>query len=276
MSLDDRSTRNGIDGRALRILLYGQSLSGTGHFVRIYEIAGALAARHQVHLIDGGRPVPRPRPAHPFALVDVPRICRRNRQIVPVEPGPTIDAVMAERRRLLFAALEQIRPDVVVVEHFPFSKWGLRDEIVPLIERARAVAPGVRVLASVRDIPPGTGDDPGDATLSRLRARHARRALRRAARPHRSRPRPVPRADPVDGEDRRARGVHRIRLREARRPPDPGARLRGREHGRRPPAGAGGSNARRVATPSRGRRHRGPPSRGLPAAFRARRAPRGR
>src|SRR6185503_13629121 len=114
---------------------------------RIYEIARALAVRHEVHLIDGGRPIPRPRPTHPFALVDVPRIFRRNRQIVPVEPGPAIDAVMAERRRLLSGALECIGPDVVVVEHFPFSKWELRDEIVPLIDRARAVAPGVRVLA---------------------------------------------------------------------------------------------------------------------------------
>jgi predicted glycosyltransferase len=149
-------------GRTLRIVLYGQSLSGTGHFVRIYEIARALAARHEVHLIDGGRPVPRPRPAHPFALVAVPRIYRRERRIMPVDQGPSIDVVMAGRRRLLFAALERIRPDALVVEHFPFSKWGLRDEIMSLVERARAVAPRVRVLASVRDIPPGTGDDPHD------------------------------------------------------------------------------------------------------------------
>jgi len=50
-----------------------------------------------------------------------------------------------------------------VIEHFPFSKWGLREEIVPLIDHARNVNPDVRVLASLRDIPPGTGDDPRDA-----------------------------------------------------------------------------------------------------------------
>ena len=164
MTPDDRSTQPGpaSPARALRILLYGQSLSGTGHFVRIYEIARALAARHEVHLIDGGRPVPRPPSAHPLSRVDIPRICRRNRQVVPMETGATIEAVMAERGRLLSAALDRIRPDALVIEHFPFSKRELRDEIVPLIERARAVAPRVRVLGSVRDIPPGTGDDPGD------------------------------------------------------------------------------------------------------------------
>jgi predicted glycosyltransferase len=148
-------------GRRLRIVLYGQSLSGTGHFVRIYEIARALATRHDVHLIDGGRPVPRPRAAYPLTLLAVPRICRRERLIVPVDAGVSLDAVMAERRRTLTAALERIQPDALVVEHFPFSKWSLRDEIVTLIEHARRAAPWVRVLASVRDIPPGTGDDPG-------------------------------------------------------------------------------------------------------------------
>ena len=144
----------------LRILLYGQSLSGTGHFVRVWEIARALAARHEVHLVDGGRPVPRPRPAHPFALLPVPRICRIARRIVPVDPGADLDAVMKERLRAFRAALERIRPDVLVIEHFPFSKRGLREEIVPLIEHARAVRPGARVLASLRDIPPGSGDHP--------------------------------------------------------------------------------------------------------------------
>jgi len=160
--------------RRLRVVLYGQSLSGTGHFVRVYEIARALATAHEVHLIDGGRVVPRPPSAHPFALVRVPRICRRARQIVSVDTEAPIEAVMAERQRALFAALERIRPDVLLVEHFPFSKWGLRDEIVPLIAQARRVVPAVRVLASVRDIPPGTGDDPSappyrDAVLQALR-----------------------------------------------------------------------------------------------------------
>jgi predicted glycosyltransferase len=159
LSLRDASTRVRSE-RRLSIVLYGQSLSGTGHFVRTYELAQALAARHDVHLIDGGWPVPRPQPAHPFALLSVPRIRRLAREIVPVDPAQHIDAVLAERRRTYGAALAQIRPDAVVIEHFPFSKWGLRDEILSLIERARAVRPDVRVFASVRDIPPGTGDDP--------------------------------------------------------------------------------------------------------------------
>ncbi len=177
MSSRNGSTHGAVgrSGGPLRILIYGQSLSGTGHFVRVHEIAGALAARHEVHVLDGGRPVPRPRPAHPFALVALPRIYRRDRQIVPLEGAAALDAVMAERRRLLQAAVERIQPHALVVEHFPFSKWGLRDEIVSLVAHSRRVSPSVRVLASMRDIPPGTGDDPGapayrDRVLEALRA----------------------------------------------------------------------------------------------------------
>ena len=78
--------------RRRRFLLYAQHLSGVGHFVRTFEIARGLSAksrsrlpggtafaealdpgcqvepadvpaagRHEVYLVDGGRPVPRPR-----------------------------------------------------------------------------------------------------------------------------------------------------------------------------------------------------------------------
>jgi predicted glycosyltransferase len=138
--------------RRRRFLIYSQHLSGTGHFVRAFEIARALAAGHEVCLLEGGRPVRRPRPAYPFAVLPVPPICRTASGIVPVDPGrPTAD-VMRERGQLLRDAVERFRPDVLLVEHFPFSKWELAGEIVSLIERARVVNRSLRVACSVRDI----------------------------------------------------------------------------------------------------------------------------
>lgn len=138
--------------RRRRFLIYSQHLSGTGHFVRAFEIARALAAGHDVCLLDGGRPVRRPTPAHPFVVLKVPPLCRAASGIVPVNSGRTIADVMRERRQLLLDAVERFRPDVLLVEHFPFSKWELASEIVPLIERGRAVNGSLRVACSVRDI----------------------------------------------------------------------------------------------------------------------------
>ena len=52
------------------------------------------------------------------------------------------------------AGAAALRPDVVVIEHYPFSKWEHEGEIEALIGAARAANPGVRVVSSLRDIPP--------------------------------------------------------------------------------------------------------------------------
>lgn len=144
-----------------RFLLYAQHLSGAGHFVRLFEIASALAERHEVHLLDGGRPIPRRAPEYPFARLALPRIVRGPAGLAPFEQGLALETVLAARRRALREAVARIRPDVVVVEHFPFSKWELAGEILELLERARAANAACRVACSLRDISPPTRHDPG-------------------------------------------------------------------------------------------------------------------
>jgi predicted glycosyltransferase len=63
--------------------------------------------------------------------------------------------VFADRTRALEREIHEIRPDVLIIEHFPFSKWDLRSELLAAITTARAVNPHVQVLSSVRDYPAG-------------------------------------------------------------------------------------------------------------------------
>jgi predicted glycosyltransferase len=67
---------------------------------------------------------------------------------------------MQERKRLLIEAVDRIRPDAVLIEHFPFSKLHLRAEIVPLINRVREVNNQARIISSLRDISPRTANEP--------------------------------------------------------------------------------------------------------------------
>jgi len=53
---------------------------------------------------------------------------------------------------VLLAAFEAARPDVVVIEAFPFGRRAFRFELEPLIEAARLRRPRPRVVCSVRDI----------------------------------------------------------------------------------------------------------------------------
>jgi predicted glycosyltransferase len=66
---------------------------------------------------------------------------------------------MAARAAALGAAAGALRPDVLVVEHYPFSKWALGEEIGALVEAVRAARPAAKVVCSVRDIPRQTAHE---------------------------------------------------------------------------------------------------------------------
>lgn len=124
----------------MRVLLYCQPLTGLGHYMRTLAIARELALSHEVHLATGGRPFPGARDAPGVRFIDLPLIWR--------EGGRVVGASLNERRRLLAEAVRRISPDVLVIEHFPFSKWELADEALAAIEAAR----GGKVVCSHRDI----------------------------------------------------------------------------------------------------------------------------
>jgi predicted glycosyltransferase len=142
-----------------RFLFYSQHVVGGGHFVRTCEIARAIAERHDVYIVDGGRPIPRPALPHGISLVSIPPLGRDGPHIVPLDPEADPAEVFRERQRRLLAAVEQIRPDMLMVEHFPFSKWPLRDEVFAAVRRARHLNPRVKIVCSVRDMGlPGLDD----------------------------------------------------------------------------------------------------------------------
>jgi predicted glycosyltransferase len=136
----------------VRILCHAQHLSGVGHFIRMHALACGLSRRHEVHLVAGGRPVPRaPDPAD-LRLLSLSPLARSGGRLIALEGGVPVAAVLADRAGALARAVEQIRPDAVLIDHYPFSKWELEGEIDATIEAARRCNPAVRVLCSLRDV----------------------------------------------------------------------------------------------------------------------------
>ena len=138
-----------------RILVYCQSLSGAGHFVRCREIIRVLARRHNTWFMVGGLSAPGPRLDASVRLVPLPAIHRGANGLVPIDSTRSLAQVFAERRIVIEALLREARPDVLLVEHFPFSKWFLREEVSALIDVARQENSRVQVIASVRDYAAG-------------------------------------------------------------------------------------------------------------------------
>ncbi|MGE0004339.1 MAG: glycosyltransferase family protein [Parvibaculaceae bacterium] len=139
----------------MKALIYVQHLLGIGHLARVSRIAAALAeAGADVTLASGGAPVAG-FPAAAVRLVQLPPIRSRDAsfsELVDAEDRPLSDTFRALRRERLLCVFEAVRPDVLVVEAFPFGRRQMRFELVPLLERARAQRHPPIIASSVRDI----------------------------------------------------------------------------------------------------------------------------
>lgn len=143
-----------MTGRA-SVLIYVQHLLGSGHLRRAAILARALASTiAEVRIASGGVPVPDL--AVGAAALDQlePVRCERDdfSALTTADGAPVGQAFKARRRDRLLALLEETRPDALIVEMFPFGRRQMRFELLPLLERARAMSPSPLIVSSVRDI----------------------------------------------------------------------------------------------------------------------------
>ena len=67
--------------------------------------------------------------------------------------GNPIDDAFKEKRLLrLLQAFRDCRPDIVILEAFPFGRRQMRFELLPLLETITNSSPRPLLVASVRDI----------------------------------------------------------------------------------------------------------------------------
>jgi predicted glycosyltransferase len=137
------------------VLVYVQHLLGIGHLARASHIAGAMyQAGSRVTLVLGGPPVAGfpPLGLDTVALPPLRSGPKGFSQLVDLAGRPVSEACLAERRDRLLSAFEAVRPDIVVIEAFPFGRRQMRFELEPLLERAGCASWGPLVACSVRDI----------------------------------------------------------------------------------------------------------------------------
>ncbi|MEM9761437.1 MAG: glycosyltransferase [Pseudomonadota bacterium] len=157
-----------------RVAFLVTSLSGSGHLVRTLALGEAVAAAGaRVLVISGGRPLGH-LAAATLPLAQLPPLLVAGRDFSrPTDAAghPADAALMAARRAALSATLETFAPDVLVTETWPLGRRRLADEFLAAIAAARAARPGIKVLASVRDVPePPSRPDRLAAAASHLAA----------------------------------------------------------------------------------------------------------
>lgn len=144
--------------QTMKIVHYCQHVLGMGHFFRSLEIDKALC-EHDVTLVTGGTPVEISLPPHvhhemlPPLMMDAnfsQFFCGENSDH---SPEITIEQIKQKRAAKLHTLLEKIRPDIFLVELFPFGRKQFSFELLPVLKHgARGDFGPMRSLCSLRDI----------------------------------------------------------------------------------------------------------------------------
>ena len=137
----------------MKIIFYCQHVLGVGHLFRSLEICKALKD-HEVLLISGGPHISANIPKHVRAIrLPELQMDAAFKGLFSSNPHISLEQIKVQRQQNLFALFEKEKPDLFLIELYPFGRKAFRFELDPLLEafRNRALSP-CGVVCSVRDI----------------------------------------------------------------------------------------------------------------------------
>lgn len=134
-----------------KLLFYCQHSLGMGHLVRSSALAGGLAEKFEVHFLNGGRFPKGLRAPKNIGLINLPPLgFDENSQLISRDKRFTVESAQLKRRKIILDAFDEMSPQILIIELFPFGRKKFANEILPLLEKAKES--GAIVFCSLRDI----------------------------------------------------------------------------------------------------------------------------
>lgn len=135
------------------ILIHCQYVYGIGHFVRTIELARFLSNQFAVYILNGGEVVPNFELPDNITIIQLPEIYKEEKSdhLTPVDSSTTIDECFKMRMQLIEKSVDEITPDILITEHFPFGLL-FQSEVVKLIKQVKIINHNSKIICSVRDI----------------------------------------------------------------------------------------------------------------------------
>ena len=138
-----------------RVLFYVQHLLGIGHLKRAATLARAMTqAGLDVTVVSGGETVS-VLDSSGMNFVQLPSLRAADRsfdRLVDEDGKPVDDSLQKNRRDKLLEMFKDLRPDILIIELYPFGRGMMRFELLPLLEAANSTVPKPQIVCSVRDI----------------------------------------------------------------------------------------------------------------------------
>lgn len=138
-----------------RAMFYCQSVLGMGHLIRSAEIVHGLAGSgFEVSFLNGGEPASGFELPSSVAVVNLPPIKSdaEFREIHAADGSRDLEEIKESRRQRILAEFACFRPQVLIIELFPFGRRKFAFELIPLLERINAGGRATKVVCSLRDI----------------------------------------------------------------------------------------------------------------------------
>lgn len=137
----------------MRIAYYCQHVLGVGHFHRSLEICRALASRHKVTMITGGSSLDISGESVDFFQLPGLMMDREFNNLTPCDSSRSLDEVKNKRRKTLLHYFVKNKPEIFLVELYPFGRKAFRFELDPVLEGIKnQQLPPCRIYCSLRDI----------------------------------------------------------------------------------------------------------------------------
>ncbi|MBE9045229.1 glycosyl transferase [Pleurocapsales cyanobacterium LEGE 10410] len=135
-----------------KVMFYCQHILGMGHLIRSTEIVRGLIPDFQICLINGGQVIEEFEFPPEIEVINIPAVKtdREFNELRPVDDSLTMTQVEETRKSILLATCDRFKPDILIIELFPFGRRRFSGELIPLLEKAQSM--GTKIVSSVRDI----------------------------------------------------------------------------------------------------------------------------
>lgn len=140
-----------------KILFYCQHSLGMGHLVRSLALAESLSAEFRVILLNGGRLPKQMRVPDKVEIINLPPLgFDEKNNLVSRDKRRKVETAQDLRREIILETYENEKPEILLIELFPFGRKKFASELIPLLERGRGKS---KIISSLRDILVGKGKD---------------------------------------------------------------------------------------------------------------------
>jgi predicted glycosyltransferase len=136
-----------------KVIIHCQYVYGLGHLVRALHLAKGLARHFDVYFLNGGEVVKNFDVDDSIQFIQLQAIYKKedNLGLTSVSDELTLSECFELRDQAILGTVREVKPDVVITEHFPFG-FLFEKEAIKLIDYAKKENANVKIVCSVRDV----------------------------------------------------------------------------------------------------------------------------